>query len=379
MIRPHLSFTLFFGLLLLSACTSSKQPQFDPDFDIYLCLGQSNMVGQDKPAPEDSIVPSRLFFLPASDDLGWGDEQWKNAVPPLCSAKGGLTPADYFGRTMLDYVPEEKKIGLIVVAINGTGITLFDRDHYQAYIDTIPERWMLREINNFGGNPYQRLITAARQAQQRGVIRGILLHQGETDAISDQWATDVKKIYHDILQDLGLQADSVPLLAGEAVGRDQDGTYQHVNVTIDRLPEFIPTAHVISSQGCKPLDDHLHFSTAGQRRLGRRYAIKMLQMMGQDIANDDNDELQTALSDEDNSSFWVNAHVRRSDSLLIITSPHTIQSIDIFSFSGRQLYSSTYNALQMVEISLAQLAEERHLAITVHSSDQQTVTTQVDL
>ena len=37
-----------------------------------------------------------------------------------------------------------------------------------------------------------------RPYQQFGAIKGILLHQGETDAYNDQWRKEVRKIYRDL-------------------------------------------------------------------------------------------------------------------------------------------------------------------------------------
>jgi hypothetical protein len=45
------------------------------------------------------------------------------------------------------------------------------------------------------------------------------------------------------------------------------------------LPTIIPTAHVISSAGCEARRDRLHFTPAGYRELGKRYAEKMLTLL----------------------------------------------------------------------------------------------------
>ena len=53
------------------------------------------------------------------------------------------------------------------------------------------------------------------------------------------------------------------------------------NAVIARLPEVIPTAYVISSEGCGGNGaDGFHFCAAGYRILGERYADKMLSLMG---------------------------------------------------------------------------------------------------
>jgi hypothetical protein len=64
------------------------------------------------------------------------------------------------------------------------------------------------------------------------------------------------------------------------VNADQKGVCASMYKIIDELPETIPTAHVISSAGCPCRSDHLHFTAAGYRELGTRYAIEMLSLMG---------------------------------------------------------------------------------------------------
>lgn len=138
---------------------------------------------------------------------------------------------------------------------------------------------MQQKAADYGGNPYGRIIDLAREAKQIGVIKGILMHQGETDAYSDTWAQTVKKVYEDMLSDLELSADSVPLLVGEAL---QGGQCSAANNQIDALPNKIPTAHVVSSKDCSGGSDNLHFDNAGYQLLGKRYAQTMLSLLKSD-------------------------------------------------------------------------------------------------
>jgi hypothetical protein len=121
----------------------------------------------------------------------------------------------------------------------------------------------------------------AQLAQQDGVIKGILLHQGESDFADPQkWAPSVKKIYNDLLNDLGLAPNSIPLLAGQVVHKQQNGLCAGMNSTINKLPEKIRKSYVISSKGCTAAEDRLHFDSAGYREFGKRYAKQMLLLMG---------------------------------------------------------------------------------------------------
>jgi hypothetical protein len=252
----------------------------DKNFHIYLCFGQSNMEGNARFEPQDTIVNSRFKVMEAVDcpNLGRVKGQWYTAVPPLCRCRTGLTPADYFGRTLVDSLPEKIKIGVINVSIGGCKIELFDKANYQSYIATAPN-WMQGMIKEYDGNPYQRLVDMARLAQKDGVIKGILLHQGESNTNDSTWPSKVNIVYTNLLQDLNLKAKEVPLLAGETVNANQGGVCASMNAIIATLPNTIPNAHVISSAGVPDARDNLHFNAEGYRILGKRYAEKMLELL----------------------------------------------------------------------------------------------------
>ncbi|MGV8826975.1 MAG: sialate O-acetylesterase [Breznakibacter sp.] len=259
---------LFFGSTVYSQ---------DPNFHIYLCFGQSNMAGAAKAEAQDSLVDGRFVMMSAMNCPGSGREmgKWYPATPPICDCNGGISPADYFGRTLIENLPSNIKVGVINVAVGGCRIELFDKVNYQSYVETAPD-WMLNWIKNYNGNPYARLVEMAKLAQKDGVIKGILMHQGESNSNDTLWTKKVKDVYENLLADLNLKADETPLLAGELLSAEFGGKCAGFNPFIAELPNVIPNAHVISSQGCPGMPDGLHFTAEGYRILGRRYGQKML-------------------------------------------------------------------------------------------------------
>jgi len=252
----------------------------DPNFYIFLCFGQSNMEGNARIEEQDKTVDSRFQVLSTLDckDLGRTKGEWYPAVPPLCRCNTGLTPSDYFGRTLVANTNEKIRIGVINVSVGGCKIELFDKDSCDNYIKTAPG-WMKGMISQYEGSPYNKLVEMAKIAQKSGVIKGILLHQGESNTNDVQWPAKVKSVYENLLKDLDLDAKKVPLLAGEVVHADQGGVCASMNKIIDKLPETIPTAYVVSSAGCTDGPDNLHFNAEGYRELGRRYAAVMLPLL----------------------------------------------------------------------------------------------------
>ncbi len=275
---------LFIGAVLLTfAASACAEP--DPNFYVFLCFGQSNMDGAGRIEQQDEAVDERFQLLAAMDmpNLEREKGNWYPAVPPLCRGTGGLGPADYFGRTMVANLPENIRVGVINVAIPGCKIELFEEDTFQTYAAAVPT-WMTNFINQYDGNPYQRLVEMAKVAQKDGVIKGMLLHQGESNSNDQQWPAKVKGVYDNLIKDLNLRAEDVPLLAGETVNADQQGVCAGMNEIIARLPKTLPNAYVISSAGCPHKGDRLHFSSAGYREFGKRYAEKMLSLLGCEIA-----------------------------------------------------------------------------------------------
>lgn len=276
--------TILAGLSTL--LLARAEPTFaaaNPRFHVFVAFGQSNMEGAvNNPETQDKAVNPRFWELAAvtckngSRSLTQGT--WTPAIAPIVRCDTKISPLDWFGRTLVDSLPATDTVGVVVVAVGGTKIEGFDLDKYQAYYSS-QASWMQAFASNYAGNPYGRLVTIAKQAQQRGVIRGILLHQGESNTGDNTWASQVKKIYGKLLSDLGLTAANTPLLAGEVA---PGGSAKGANVMIDALPNTIPTAHVVSAQGLTTTTadgQNVHFDAASYRTLGKRYAQTMLPLL----------------------------------------------------------------------------------------------------
>ena len=274
----------------------------DPNFQIYLCFGQSNMEGfaqgdyngiEDK----DKTVDERFQVMNVVSG-NWNGVQrevghWYTAVPPLCRSNTGLCPADYFGRTMVEELSKTNpdiKVGVIVVAIGGAGIKAFHKTKYNEYY-TGTDDWQRSLMDIYDRYPYGTLVDMARIAQKQGVIKGILMHQGETDGCGLEWRQDVADIYNDLISDLSLKPENTPLLVGELLNDNNQGLGKDRNSELPKIKELVPNTYVVSSKGCTVVDAsldpgpdgvtnrYLHFSSDGYRELGRHYAQTMLAIL----------------------------------------------------------------------------------------------------
>jgi alpha-L-fucosidase 2 len=267
------------------------------NFHIYLAFGQSNMEGinwKDSTAVYSDILPEIYkenvdprFQVMAAVSGQRTKGKWYKAVPPLARDNLGLSPADYFGRTLVAGIDDQNvKIGVIVVAIGGTTIEGFEKGSGANAYFKRQSKWKRQIAALYNNNPYQRIVELAKEAQKTGVIKGIIMHQGESGATSDNWAQKVKGIYDNLLSDLGLPANSIPFLAGQPYGADNNlnnaGTISalcntfNANIAGDKSKKV---CHVISSSGCESGGDNLHFSYEGYKTLGERYGKKMLEIL----------------------------------------------------------------------------------------------------
>ncbi|WP_276255415.1 sialate O-acetylesterase [Halomontanus rarus] len=237
----------------------------DDDFHVYLLFGQSNMEGTGEIAPEDRETNSRVQVLQnkTCPNLDREFGEWYVAEPPLNRCWAGLSPGDYFGKTMAAELPEETSIGLVPAAVGGSDIALFQKG--------APIGRNGRDIPSQFSGGYEWLLDLAQRAQDVGVIKGILFHQGETNTADPDWKHQVQEIVADLRSDLGI--GEVPFLAGELL---YGGCCDSHNSEIAQLPDLVPNAHVVSAEGLDGADE-AHFDAEGYRELGRRYAEEMLE------------------------------------------------------------------------------------------------------
>ena len=271
----------------------SQSKQFsttpDPNFALFICVGHSNMEGAATPEEQDYAWDNNRFQVmaavdfPAQTGRHKGEErkkyQWYTATPPLCRAYSGLTPVDYFGRTLVENLPDSIRIGVIHVAIGGCKIEHLFKE-YDPQTVTREANWFQGIMRDYDYLPYTRVLECALRASHQGVFKGILLHQGCSNSGDPKWPAKVNKLYKDLLADLRIKAKDVPLLAGEVVHSDVGGVCGGMNPIIQTLPQTIPTSVVIPSSGVPCGPDHLHFSAEGYREMGRRYAAAFMNYKG---------------------------------------------------------------------------------------------------
>lgn len=224
-------------------------------FHLYLLAGQSNMAGRGLVEPDDQQPHPRVrtlnrecVWVPAADPIHFDK--------PIAGVGPGLT----FGKIMAETDPAVQ-IGLIPCAVGGSAIT-----HWE------PGAW----YEPVGCHPYEDAVRRARVALRDGVLRAILWHQGETDAMSREEATRYEERLTTLIARLraDLACPNVPFLAGtlgDFLGSEYPGA-EAVNAALRRVAARLSRVIVVESKGLVAGSDALHFDAPSARELGRRFA-----------------------------------------------------------------------------------------------------------
>ncbi|MBN1600334.1 MAG: hypothetical protein JW915_01940 [Chitinispirillaceae bacterium] len=283
--------------LITTLPVSQVFAEVDPNFHIYLLFGQSNMAGGAGGSTDQagrSLITDECDTNSRVKVMAFGDcnqnsnpcpnrkvqrkhQQWYTAFPPYHNCHEGIGPADNFGRTLLDSIRKDITIGFVPCALSGQNIAVFEKGK-NAQIDD-----HTRPVVNGTKLPsgaYEWMRDKCKVAQQTGVIKGILFHQGESNSGEANWPERVKKIVDDLKADLNLW-DSIPFIAGEM---RYDGCCKNHNTQIAKLPGLIPNCAVASADGLqrRSATDNFHFNLPGTNEFGFRYAKAFLKLASND-------------------------------------------------------------------------------------------------
>lgn len=238
--------------VLVNRKFEKNQPQ---NLEIYILIGQSNMAGRAIITEQDKDSLERVFLYKGIENQPW--EKAANPLNKYSSIRKSLSmqqlgPGYTFARHMAVFRPE-KNIGLVVNAKGGTSINLWKP----------------------GSEFYNEAIRRTKEALKYGTLRGVIWHQGESDASNYQ-------TYMDKLLDLikALRSEfNIPDLPFVAAQLSNDKPHRKdFNTMILDLPNRLENTAVITSENTTTTDS-THFDSESQRLLGERYAVEMINLI----------------------------------------------------------------------------------------------------
>ena len=253
-----LSFLLLQSLFAFAGNVKENVPS---SFDLYVCIGQSNMAGRATLTPEVMDTLQNVYLL---NDKG----NFEPAVNPLNRystvrkdlSMQRLGPAYGFAKEMARQT--KRPVGLVVNARGGSSINSWPKGSKDGY--------------------YEEALSRVRIAmKQGGVLKAILWHQGEADCSNPEaYKQKLISLVKDLREDLGMP--NLPVVVGQISQwnwtKREAGTVPF-NQMIKKVSSFIPHSDWVSSKGLGWYKDEKdpHFNTEAQLLLGKRYAKKVLK------------------------------------------------------------------------------------------------------
>ena len=249
--------TALFILFLLCSCGHNNHN----DYDVYLLIGQSNMAGRGPLSREDTTTIEDGVYLLNAEDLPEPAKAPFNRYSTIRKDLSiqGENPARSFASAMRAH--NGRPVLLVVNARGGSSISSWLKD-----APAPAERPQY----------YSEAVRRTKQALQYGELKAILWHQGESDSDSTRAAAyldRIQKLASDLRTDL-CNGEAVPFIVGEILRTHDNAAI--FNPVINQASALIPNSACVNSEGLVALPDNLHFDTASQLELGKRYAQELI-------------------------------------------------------------------------------------------------------
>lgn len=225
---------------------------------IFILAGQSNMAGRGFVEPQDTMPNSRILTINAANQIIIAKEPLHFYEPNLT----GLDCGHSFANRLLRNLNKEITILLLPVAVGGSSSQQWLGDSLHRNV---------RLMSNF-----KKKVEAMRDY---GIVKGILWHQGESDADTGNIAGyqgRLEKIFNEFRSYCG--NTNIPILIGELGSfSENQAQWNLVNEAIHQYGATDKNSIVISTSDLKPKADKIHFNSEGQRLMGSRMAEKFLE------------------------------------------------------------------------------------------------------
>lgn len=242
--------TLFFPVM-------EEKPSVVPEKKkiwVFIMAGQSNMAGRGQVEPEDTVTNPRILALNRNGELMLAKEPLNLNEPAMVGLDCGVS----FARKMLEFCPPDVSILLVHTAVGGSSI--------RKWIDDS----VYREVPLFS-NFKKRL----GEAKKMGTIKGVIWHQGEADANAKglpEHPQQLEKLFGMMRREAANK--KLPVIMGELgyFSKTVHEQFMQMNEVLRAYSKTDSRTAVVSTEGLDHKGDFLHFNTAGQREIGRRYA-----------------------------------------------------------------------------------------------------------
>ncbi|MBJ2175907.1 alpha/beta hydrolase fold domain-containing protein [Aureibaculum sp. A20] len=225
---------------------------------VFLMAGQSNMAGRAFVEPSDTISSPRILTINKNKEIIQAKEPLNIYEPNMEGLDCGMS----FARNLLKNAPENTSILLIPTAVGGSSISQWIGDSIHRNV---------KLLSNF-----KEKVTLAKKY---GIVKGILWHQGESDANKNgilNYDKNLKILFKKFRRSTGNR--KLPILVGELGGyRKNSDSWKSINQIINNHAKKDKFLYVISTSDFNHKGDNLHFDSQSQRLFGKRLAKTFTQ------------------------------------------------------------------------------------------------------
>jgi|SRR5690554_987719 hypothetical protein len=229
---------------------------------IFIMAGQSNMAGRGFVEPQDTLTYKRILTIDKS-------MKWIYAKEPLHFYEPSMTGLDCgmsFAKKLLDSIPEGISIAVIPCAVGGSSI----------------EQWINNETFR-GVTLLDNFKEKVGFAKDYGILKGIIWHQGESNAKSElipkysQRLDSLINAFRFLVKN-----DTLPIILGElgsySKPTEKQMRWDSINTVIQDIAWKDKNIALVETGDLKHKGDNVHFDSESQRILGERYAKKYLEI-----------------------------------------------------------------------------------------------------
>ena len=240
---------------------STVYPQKMPkkkDVWVFMMAGQSNMAGRGFVEAQDTLTSERILTINKSNEIILAKEPLNFYEPKM----NGLDCGVSFAKQLLKHVPENVSILLVPTAVGGSSISQWLGDSVHRDVQL---------LSNFEEK--------MKLAKKYGKLKGILWHQGESDANKNcipEYEERLTQLMHKFRSFAGNK--SLPVLIGELGSYSKNkSNWLLINKQIEHFVSKDEHAELILTDDLVNRGDSLHFDSRSQRKLGERFAKEYLK------------------------------------------------------------------------------------------------------
>jgi len=227
---------------------------------VFIMAGQSNMAGRGTVEPQDTVSNKRILSINQNGELIIAKEPLHWYEPE----RTGLDCGFSFAKTLLKKIPDNVSLLIIPTAVGGSSATQWLNDS------------LYRNVKLFSN-----FLSKVEIARKIGTIKGILWHQGESDANEKDiplYKQRLGQLFSRFRSATG--NNELPIILGELGSfSDNPVNFSLINKTIHEYAAEDKNCSVISTNDLKDKGDHLHFDSKGQRTMGKRFAEAYLKTL----------------------------------------------------------------------------------------------------